>query len=984
MGKDLADKLDVTSTIYKTALEESTKYFKGDEMAAKNFIHKYALKDSEGNLYETNPRQMHERLADEIVRIEQKYPNPLSKEEVLDLLDGFKYIVPQGGPMAVIGNNYQISSLSNCFVIGPKKNNGDSYGGILKIDQEQVQLMKRRGGVGHDLSHIRPKGSPVKNSALTSTGIVPFMERYSNSTREVAQDGRRGALMLTVSIKHPDSEDFIDAKMEKEKVTGANVSVKIDDEFMRAVVEDKPYIQQYPIDSDNPQIKKEINARELWNKIIHNAWKSAEPGVLFWDTVQKESVPDSYKDLGFETVSTNPCGEIPLCPYDSCRLLANNLYGYVENPFTPEARFNEEKFKRNAHYAQRIMDDIIDLEIEKIDRILEKIDSDKEDEFTKSTEKNLWVNIREKAVQGRRSGIGVTAEGDMLAAMGLTYGTPEATEFAAKVHKMYAVEVYRSSVDLAEERGAFPIYDAEKEKDNPFIQRIAEAAPEVYEKMKKVGRRNIALLTIAPTGTVSQMTQTTSGVEPAYMVAYKRRRKVNPNDKNVKVSFVDEVGDSWEEYNVFHHKFEDWLRINNYDVAEVKNMSDEDLDEVIKKSPYHKATSNDVDWVEKVRMQGEIQKWIDHSISATTNMPKDVSEEIVGQAYMKAWESGAKGMTIYRDGSREGVLIARNNDAYKKGLLKRLDRERPKFVVGLEELVKTPYEYDAFVTLQMEMDEKGNVLGAYGSSINIGTAGDDMNAMAKGFEEALSLVLQAGVDYRVVANQLIEIGKKNGEEEKNSYSLPDSIGRGMIASANKQLELSKLLGAKDLTDEILKTNPLKRKMHERLNRERPMYVGGLKEKIKTPHGKSAFVGVNWEMDESGKLIEPYETFVGIGKGGSDINFMAEGLGRVISIGLKAGIPYQRFSEKLIGISGETQTGIGPGRITSLSDAIGKGISASAEKAEKTSGSGNGDFNLGKKKSKPSGNLCPNCGSPLIRKEGCWHCIDKDGCGYSKC
>lgn len=688
-----------------TVRKISTQYFNGDELAANVWINKYSLKDSEGEIYEQSPDDMHWRLAREIARIEKKYPNPLTERDIYILLKDFKYIIPQGGPMAGIGNDFQISSLSNCFVIG-NKGNSDSYGGILKIDQEQVQLMKRRGGVGHDLSHIRPEGSPVKNSALTSTGIVPFMERYSNSTREVAQDGRRGALMLTISIKHPDSEKFIDAKMTKGKVTGANVSVKIDDAFMEAVKNNTPYVQQYPIDSDKPVFKKEIDARKLWQKIIHNAWSSAEPGVLFWDTIIRESVPDSYANLGFKTVSTNPCGEIPLCPYDSCRLLALNLYSYVENPFTPKASFNSELFSQHVHYAQRIMDDIIDLEVEKIDAILGKINSDPEEQEVKRNERELWENIREKSLQGRRTGIGITAEGDMVAALGVRYGTKEATDFSVEVHKMLAIEAYRSSVDLAEERGSFPVFDLEKEKNNPFIQRISEAAPKIYEKMKRVGRRNIALLTIAPTGSVSICTQTTSGIEPAYMVSYKRRRKVNPNDKEVTISFTDDVGDTWEEYNVFHPKFEVWLSVNGYDVAEVKSYSEEKLQEVIEKSPYHKATSNDVDWVEKVRMQGEVQKWVDHSISVTVNLPKEVNEELVSTVYRTAWESGCKGMTIYRDGSRDGVLIS-NNDKKKeeKAVFKETNAPtRPKRLRA--EIVRFQNDYDKWIAVVGLMDNK--------------------------------------------------------------------------------------------------------------------------------------------------------------------------------------------------------------------------------------------------------------------------------------
>ena len=640
---------------YDEAYNASLEYFKGDELAARVWVNKYAVKDSFGNIYEKSPEDMHWRIANEVARVEAKYPNALSSQELFDLLDHFKYIVPQGSPMTGIGNDYQIASLSNCFVIG-LDGSADSYGAIIRIDEEQVQLMKRRGGVGHDLSHIRPKGSPVKNSALTSTGLVPFMERYSNSTREVAQDGRRGALMLSVSIKHPDSESFIDAKMTEGKVTGANVSVKLDDEFMQAAVEGKPYTQQYPIDSPNPMVSKEIDASALWRKIVHNAWKSAEPGVLFWDTIIRESVPDCYADLGFRTVSTNPCGEIPLCPYDSCRLLAINLYSYVVNPFTPEAYFDFDLFKKHVALAQRIMDDIIDLELEKIERILEKIDSDPESMEVKGSERHLWEKIYHKSGLGRRTGVGITAEGDMLAAMGLRYGTEEATEFSEKVHKTIALEAYRSSVNMAKERGAFEIYDAEREKNNPFINRLKEADPELYEEMKKYGRRNIACLTIAPTGTTSLMTQTTSGIEPVFMPVYKRRRKVNPNDANVHVDFVDETGDAFEEYVVFHHKFLTWMKINGYDPD--KRYTQEEIDELVEKSPYYKATSNDVDWLMKVKMQGRIQKWVDHSISVTINLPNNVSEDLVNQLYVEAWRSGCKGCTVYRDGSRAGVLIS--------------------------------------------------------------------------------------------------------------------------------------------------------------------------------------------------------------------------------------------------------------------------------------------------------------------------------------
>lgn len=637
------------------AYRKSLDYFGGDDLAARVWVNKYALKDSAGIIYEGTPDDMHRRIAAEIARIEERYPNPLSEGAVFDLIRNFKYIIPQGSPMTGIGNPHQIASLSNCFVIG-NEGDSDSYGGIMKIDQEQVQLMKRRGGVGHDLSHIRPKGSPVKNSALTSTGIVPFMERYSNSTREVAQDGRRGALMLSVAIKHPDAEDFIDAKMEQGKVTGANVSVRIDDAFMKAVAAGETYQQQYPINSDNPVYQKTIDPTQLWKKIVHNAWRSAEPGILFWDTIIRESVPDCYADLGYQTVSTNPCGEIPLCPYDSCRLLAINLFSYVEKAFTAEAYFNWELFKTHIHAAQRMMDDIIDLELEKIDAILEKIAEDPEGDEIKRTEMNLWLNIQTKAKEGRRTGIGITAEGDMLAAMGLRYGSDEGTAFAVEIHKTIALEAYRSSVITAKERGAFAIFDAKREANNPFIQRLKAADPALYNDMMEYGRRNIALLTIAPTGTTSLMSQTSSGIEPVFMPVYKRRRKVNPNDKDARVDFVDEVGDSWEEYVVFHPRFKQWMEVNGYDIT--KNYTQKELDQFVERSPYYKATSNDVDYVKKVKMQGEIQKWIDHSISVTINMPSDVTEELVAAVYMEAWKSGCKGVTVYRDGSRSGVLIA--------------------------------------------------------------------------------------------------------------------------------------------------------------------------------------------------------------------------------------------------------------------------------------------------------------------------------------
>ena len=640
-------------------IESCVKYFKGDALAADVWFNKYALRDGE-RVFELNPDQMHRRLAREFARIERKYSNPMSEDEIYELLKDFKYIIPQGSPMAGIGNDFQVVSLSNCFVIG-NPTNSDSYGGILKIDQEQVQLMKRRGGVGHDLSHIRPKMSPVKNSALTSTGIVPFMERYSNTTKEVAQGGRRGALMLSISIKHPDAEDFIDAKMELNKITGANVSVKIDDDFMRCVVSGKPYTQQFRTDSDVPNITKEIDARALWRKIIHNAWQSAEPGVLFWDTIIRESVPDCYASFGFKTISTNPCGEIPLCAYDSCRLLAINLYSYVENPFTESARFDFELFKTHVQKGQRLMDDLIDLEMEKIERILAKIESDPEPEEIKRVEKELWLNIKMKCLEGRRTGFGITAEGDMLAAMGFTYGTDEATDFAVEVQKHLACSAYRSSAIMAKERGAFPIYDYKLEENNPFIQRLKAADEELYSMMKEYGRRNIALLTIAPTGSVSICTQTSSGIEPAFLVSYKRRRKVNPNDNNAKVSFYDAEGQAWEEYNVLHHKFAVWAEINGYNVEEMKyKYSEEELQAVIAKSPYNNATANCVNWVNKVKMQGAIQKWVDHSISVTVNIPKETTEDVVDKIYQTAWESGCKGMTIYRDGSRDGVLVSGN------------------------------------------------------------------------------------------------------------------------------------------------------------------------------------------------------------------------------------------------------------------------------------------------------------------------------------
>ncbi|MDD7236449.1 MAG: adenosylcobalamin-dependent ribonucleoside-diphosphate reductase [bacterium] len=646
---------------FQEALKESVKYFKGDELAASVWVNKYAMKDSYGNLYEKSPVDMHWRLANKFAEIEQKYPNPMSKEEIFALLDGFKYVIPQGGPMTGIGNDYQVASLSNCFVIGHDRP-ADSYGGIMKMDEEQVQLMKRRGGVGHDLSHIRPAGTPVLNSALTSTGLVPFMERYSNSTREVAQDGRRGALMLSVSIKHPDAESFIDAKMQQGKVTGANVSVKIDDEFMRDAIAGKEYTQQYPIDSKTPVIVKKINAQQLWKKIVHNAWKSAEPGILFWDTVLRESVADCYADLGYRTVSTNPCGEIPLCPYDSCRLIAINLYSYVDNPFTFAATFNMELFKKHVRMAMRLMDDLIDLEMEKIAAILKKIESDPEDDEVKRTEYNLWKKIEKKSLGARRTGLGITAEGDMLAALGIRYGSDEAINFAVEVQKTLAVEAYRTSVEMAKERGAFPIYDAQREVGNPMIERIKAADPALYEDMVKYGRRNVSMLTIAPTGTTSLMTQTTSGIEPVFLPYYVRRRKVNPNDQNVNITFTDDVGDCWEEYYVFHHKFLDWCQVQGLSKEEVVKMPVEKVDELVSKSPYYKASSADIDWVAKVKMQGSIQKWVDHSISVTVNLPNSVTEELVAEVYKTAWECGCKGVTVYRDGSRAGVLVSKKEE----------------------------------------------------------------------------------------------------------------------------------------------------------------------------------------------------------------------------------------------------------------------------------------------------------------------------------
>ena len=691
---------------YQQAYEASLKYFDGDELAARVWATKYALKDSFGHLYELTPDDMHRRIAREIARIEKNYPNPLSEDRLFELMSHFRYIVPQGSPMAGIGNNFQVGSLSNCFVVG-LDGEPDSYGGILKIDEEQVQLMKRRGGVGHDLSHIRPKGSPVKNSALTSTGLVPFMVRYSNSTREVAQDGRRGALMLTVSIKHPDAESFIDAKMEEGKVTGANVSVRIDDAFMQAAVNGTTYHQQYPINSDKPLYEKDIDAAKLWSKIVHNAWRSAEPGILFWDTITRESVPDCYADLGFKTISTNPCGEIPLCPYDSCRLIAINLYSYVKNPFTPEAYFDFDLFAEHVACAQRMMDDIIDLEMEKIEKILDKIKSDPETQEVKATELNLWNKIRNKTLKGRRTGVGTTGEGDMIAAMGLRYGTAEATDFSVSVHRALAIAAYGSSVQMAKERGAFEIYDAKREENNPYINRLREASPELYENMIKYGRRNIACLTIAPTGTTSLLTQTTSGIEPVFMPVYKRRRKVNPSDKDVHVDLVDENGDSFEEFIVYHHKLVTWMQINNIPVRH--DYTQEELNAIVAKSPYYKATANDVDWVNKVRMQGEVQKWVDHSISVTINLPNDISEEMVNKLYVEAWRSGCKGCTVYRDGSRTGVLVALTDSDKKKEEEKEkaaTEESASRYMAEEEHILKRPVELEADVVRFQNKKEK--------------------------------------------------------------------------------------------------------------------------------------------------------------------------------------------------------------------------------------------------------------------------------------
>jgi ribonucleoside-diphosphate reductase alpha chain len=823
---------------FEEASEETTRYFGGDSLAGSTWVKKYALKDSDGKIYESNPDQMHWRIANEISRIETKkgYSDPLSAERVHSLLKDFRYIVPQGSPASGIGNEHQVVSLSNCFVIG---NDADSYGGILQTDQEQVQLMKRRGGVGHDLSHIRPSRSRVKNSALTSTGIVPFMERYSNSTREVAQDGRRGALMLSISIRHPDAEDFIDAKMTEGRATGANISVRIDDEFMKAVEGGTQYVQRYPVDSENPSFERKIDARDLWGKIIHNAWASAEPGVLFWDTIKRESVPDCYSDLGFETTSTNPCGEIPLCPYDSCRLLAINLFGHVENPFTDGVKFNTELFRENVHYAQRIMDDIVDLEIEKIDDILEKIESDSEPDEIKAVERNLWEKIRKKAVTGRRTGIGITGEGDMLATLGITYGSDESIEFSTDVHRTMALETYRASVDMAKERGAFSIYDPEKEKGNPFIERLREADPELVEDMEKYGRRNIALLTIAPTGTTSMMTQTTSGLEQVFKPVYVRNRKVNPNDDDVEVAFVDEVGDSWEEFTVFHHGFEQWLEIQGYDVEEIKGYSDEELVGIVEQSPYHNATSEGVDWLAKVRLQGSIQRWVDHSISVTVNLPKGTSEELVDKVYRTAWKEGCKGITIYVDGSRSGVLVSR--------------------------------------------DEK--------------------------------------------------------KDEITRKELSDLV--------MAQLEKPRPRGGK---------------------------IRGTTEKVSTPFGE-AFVTFNSEVEDGER--HPYELFLSLGKAGGDMSAITEGIGRLISAGLRAGISPGYISDQLKGIGGETRKGIGPEKVMSLPDGIAKGIEKILSFDSDFNSEGEKDSDNGKS----TGNFCPECGGGLIFQEGCMKCLS---CGHSKC
>ena len=810
---------------YEEAMAASLDYFEGDDLAASVWINKYAMKDSFGNLFERSPEDMHRRLAGEFARIEERYPNPMSADEIYELLKGFNYIVPQGGPMTGIGNNYQIASLSNCFVIGHKKP-ADSYGGIMRLDEEQVQLMKRRGGVGHDLSHIRPAGSPVLNSALTSTGVVPFMERYSNSTREVAQDGRRGALMLSISIKHPDSENFIDAKLEQGKVTGANVSVKIDDEFMRSALHGKTYKQQYPVDAENPKVVKEIDANKLWKKIIYNAWRSAEPGVLFWDTIIRESIPDCYADLGYKTVSTNPCGEIPLCPYDSCRLMAVNLYSYVDNPFTVNAKFNMELFKDHARKAMRLMDDLIDLEMEKIESIIAKIAADPEDEEVKLAELNLWNKIKSKTLGGRRTGLGITAEGDMLAALGLIYGTDKALEFAVEVQKTLALEAYRSSAIMAEERGAFPIFDAAREANNPMINRIRKADEDLFEKMQRFGRRNISLLTIAPTGTTSLMTQTTSGIEPVFLPVYKRRKKVNPNDKNVTINYKDDVGDVWEEYYVFHHKFLTWCIVNGHKKEEVMKLNPEQIDDLVRQSPYYKATSNDIDWLAKVKMQGKMQKWVDHSISVTVNLPNDATEDLVADVYKTAWESGCKGVTVYRDGSRSGVLVsAKDGDSKTPALKKRvrpdsLEAEVIRFKNGAEQWIalvgllnNQPYEIftglidedtrsiPKSVTMGFivkEKNEAGNsrydfqFVDRYGYKNTIGGISHMFNKEYWNYAKLISGVLRNGMPITDVVNLIAGLqldneainNWKNGVERALKRYIPD----GTIDDSGRKCE----------------------------------------------------------------------------------------------------------------------------------------------------------------------------------------------------
>ena len=810
---------------YEEAMAASLDYFEGDDLAASVWINKYAMKDSFGNLFERSPEDMHRRLAGEFARIEERYPNPMSADEIYELLKGFNYIVPQGGPMTGIGNNYQIASLSNCFVIGHKKP-ADSYGGIMRLDEEQVQLMKRRGGVGHDLSHIRPAGSPVLNSALTSTGVVPFMERYSNSTREVAQDGRRGALMLSISIKHPDSENFIDAKLEQGKVTGANVSVKIDDEFMRAALHGKTYKQQYPVDAENPKVVKEIEANKLWKKIIYNAWRSAEPGVLFWDTIIRESIPDCYADLGYKTVSTNPCGEIPLCPYDSCRLMAVNLYSYVDNPFTVNAKFNMELFKDHARKAMRLMDDLIDLEMEKIESIIAKIAADPEDEEVKLAELNLWNKIKSKTLGGRRTGLGITAEGDMLAALGLIYGTDKALEFAVDVQKTLALEAYRSSSIMAEERGAFPIFDAAREANNPMINRIRKADEDLFEKMQRFGRRNISLLTIAPTGTTSLMTQTTSGIEPVFLPVYKRRKKVNPNDKNVTINYKDDVGDVWEEYYVFHHKFLTWCIVNGHKKEDVMKLNPEQIDDLVRQSPYYKATSNDIDWLAKVKMQGKMQKWVDHSISVTVNLPNDATEDLVADVYKTAWESGCKGVTVYRDGSRSGVLVSTKDGDPKTPALKKrvrpdsLEAEVIRFKNGAEQWIalvgllnNQPYEIftglidedtrsiPKSVTMGFivkEKNEAGNsrydfqFVDRYGYKNTIGGISHMFNKEYWNYAKLISGVLRNGMPITDVVNLIAGLqldneainNWKNGVERALKRYIPD----GTIDDSGRKCE----------------------------------------------------------------------------------------------------------------------------------------------------------------------------------------------------